>query len=112
MAGAGHSAGPPDPAWALSVVLEVRSPFCWLTGQGERRKLCPLPFEEAPCLASAQVRYTPCRGVEKAPATSQHPTLVMLGEDAGWGFPTGPSQASDTQFCLHVVPGVFPEHSV
>lgn len=48
-----------------------------------------------------------CRGVEKAPSTSQHPTLVMLGEDAGWGPPTGPKQASDTQLCLHVAPGVF-----
>lgn len=54
----------------------------------------------------------PCRGVKKAPPTSQYPTLVMLGEDAGWGPPTGPSQASDTQLCLHVVPGVFPERSV
>ena len=61
VAGAGHSADPaPPPAWVLSVVLEMTgSHFCWLTGQGERRKLgAPsLLRRPLPC-AGAQVRYT------------------------------------------------------
>lgn len=87
MAGAGHSADPPDPAWALSVVLEVMAAILLAHRPGREKEAgCPLPFEEASCLALGPRSGThPCRGVEKAPATSQHPTLVMLGEDAGWG---------------------------